>query len=117
MRASLREVRVCNDDTSVHLGAGGGRGTSAGGAARLPPLHRQRIPLAQGVPRRLRVQAGQPSPGGGPVITCITRTARSESLVVRGTGCDVDHLDQPGGESVIRYKSPLNVLKDPYDHS
>jgi hypothetical protein len=34
-------------------------------------------------------------------VIIITRTAHSEALVVSGAGCEVDHLDQPRGGSVV----------------
>ena len=36
-----------------------------------------------------------PSPGASLSLS-ITRTYHSVALIVRGTGYDVDHLDQPG---------------------
>jgi hypothetical protein len=38
---------------------------------------------------------GEGRAAGGPAVMYITRTAHSEALVVRGTGDDVDRLDQP----------------------
>jgi hypothetical protein len=41
---------------------------------------------------------------GEPVIKYKTRTDHSESLILRGTVCDVDHLDQPwAGLSLIAH--------------
>jgi hypothetical protein len=39
---------------------------------------------------------------GGSVITYMPRTCHSEALIVRGTGCDVDHLDQPRASPPLR---------------
>ena len=83
-----------------------------------PDSHRRRAAAGAGGPLRRGGARGRgevhgPLPGPGPprggsaikglpspAIKCITRTAHSEALIVRGTGCDVDHLDQPRGGSM-----------------
>jgi hypothetical protein len=69
---------------------------------------------AGGSSRTSRAASARRLAAGGSVIRHITRTAHSAALIVRGTGCDVDHLDQPRGGSVIRCPSPLNARKDGY---
>jgi hypothetical protein len=49
------------------------------------------------------------------LIKNITRTAHSEALIVRGTGYDVDHLDQPRASLSLSANIHLHVLNTRYD--
>ena len=49
------------------------------------------------------------------VIEYKTRTAHNEALIVRGTGYDVDHLDQPRASLSLRGNPNLNALRDSCD--
>jgi hypothetical protein len=60
----------------------------------------------------LRSAARRPARTGWPCRGW--RTARRCACALRARG--VGHRALARGESVIRYKSPLNVLKDTYDH-
>ena len=51
---------------------------------------------------------------GGSAIKYTTRTAHSEALIVRGAGCDVDHLDQPRAGLPFSASSHVSVRNNSY---